>query len=80
MGQKPDEQNPEPAVLAPHGVGELAAEIRGLIEAARLRVEQTVNPKLMLLYWQIGTRIRHDVLCQARAEYGGKLSLRCRDN
>jgi hypothetical protein len=71
--KKPTEQNPEPAAGAPHGLGELAADIRGLIEAARLRVAQTVNAELVLLYWRIGNRIRRDVLGQARAEYGEEI-------
>jgi hypothetical protein len=71
--EEPTEQNPEPAAGAPHGLGELAADIRGLIEAARLRVAQTVNAELVLLYWRIGNRIRRDVLGQARAEYGEEI-------
>jgi hypothetical protein len=36
--------------------GELVADIRALIEAARLRVAQTVNSELVLLNWQSGAR------------------------
>jgi len=32
-----------------------------------------VNAELVLLYWHIGARIRHDVLRQARAEYGEEI-------
>ena len=53
--------------------GELAADIRGMIEAARLRVAQTVNAELVLLNWQIGNRIRRDILGQTRAEYGEEI-------
>ena len=53
--------------------GELAADICGLIEAVRLRVAQTVNAELVLLYWQIGDRIRRDVLGQTRAGYGEEI-------
>jgi hypothetical protein len=53
--------------------GNLTAAIRGLIEATRLRVAQTVNAELVLLYWQIGDRIRRDVLGQSRAGYGEEI-------
>lgn len=34
---------------------------------------QRVNSALVLLYWQIGQRIRSDILKEKRAEYGGKI-------
>jgi predicted nuclease of restriction endonuclease-like (RecB) superfamily len=48
----------------------LLAELRSLIEAARLHVAQTVNSTLTMLYWHVGQRIHHDVLKAERAEYG----------
>ncbi len=48
----------------------LLAEIRGLIDSARQRAAMAVNAELTLLYWQIGQRIRHDVLNEQRADYG----------
>ncbi len=48
----------------------LLGDVRSLIEASRQRVATTVNTELALLYWQIGTRIRQDVLRNERAEYG----------
>jgi len=48
----------------------LLGDIRSMIEASRQRVATTVNTELALLYWQIGTRIRQDVLRNERAEYG----------
>lgn len=59
--------------LARRGLAELASDIRGLIEAARRRLSRTANTELVLLYWQIGTRIRRDVLGEARAEYGEEI-------
>jgi hypothetical protein len=67
------EPNIESAIVVPHPSGELAADIRAFIEAARLRVAQTVNAELVLLNWQIGNRIRHDILQEARAEYGDQI-------
>lgn len=51
----------------------LLADLRGLILQARESVARTVNSGLVLLYWQIGTRIRQDILNEKRAEYGEKI-------
>ncbi|HET7230977.1 MAG TPA: PDDEXK nuclease domain-containing protein [Longimicrobium sp.] len=51
--------------------GELDAEIGEMIRAARQHVAQVVNAGLTLLHWQIGNRIRREVLREERAEYGG---------
>lgn len=48
----------------------LLADVRQLIVSARVRVAQAVNSELSLLYWQIGQRIRNEVLQGERAEYG----------
>lgn len=54
-------------------LGALAADIRQLIEGARQQVAQAVNAGLTTLYWQIGTRIRQDILKNKRAEYGAEI-------
>lgn len=51
----------------------LVADVRGLIESARTRTAAAVNSELVLLYWQIGTRIRQDILREQRAEYGEQI-------
>ena len=48
----------------------LLTDVRTLILEARQRVAQTVNARLTLLCWNIGTRIRKDILHEKRAEYG----------
>ena len=53
--------------------GDLICDIRRLIETARHTVAVTVNAGLTLLYWQIGDRIRQDVLKEKRAEYGKEI-------
>jgi predicted nuclease of restriction endonuclease-like (RecB) superfamily len=53
--------------------GNLIADIRKLIETARHNVAVTVNAGLTLLYWQIGNRIRQDILKEKRAEYGEEI-------
>jgi predicted nuclease of restriction endonuclease-like (RecB) superfamily len=48
----------------------LLPEVRGLILTTRQSVAHGVNAALVLLYWQIGTRIRRDILKEKRAGYG----------
>jgi predicted nuclease of restriction endonuclease-like (RecB) superfamily len=48
----------------------LLGDIRALIEAARGQVARAVNSGLVMLYWQIGKRIREDILHKKRAGYG----------
>jgi predicted nuclease of restriction endonuclease-like (RecB) superfamily len=63
--------------LAPRGRAArpavLALEVGHMIEAARRQVAQTANAGLTTLYWQIGARIRQDVLKARRAEYGAEI-------
>ncbi len=51
----------------------LLGDIRSLIQQAREHVAVAVNSATVLLYWQIGKRIREDVLKQERAEYGKQI-------
>lgn len=46
------------------------ADVREMILTARQQVAQVVNAGLTLLYWNIGQRIRQDILKNKRAEYG----------
>ncbi len=55
------------------GANSLLGELRGLIDAARQHVAQTVNATLTLLYWHVGQRIRREVLQDQRAEYGEEI-------
>jgi predicted nuclease of restriction endonuclease-like (RecB) superfamily len=56
-----------------HAADRLLGDIRGLIEQARQQVARTVNSAMVALYWQIGKRIREDVLHKQRAEYGEQI-------
>ena len=53
--------------------GNLLSDIRRLIETARQNVAVAVNTGLTILYWQIGSRIRQDILKEKRAEYGREI-------
>jgi len=51
----------------------LVDELRELIVQTRSNVAETVNTALVNLYWEIGTRIRSEVLGNERAEYGKEI-------
>ena len=51
----------------------LLGDLRQLIEAAREQTARAVNSTLVVMYWQIGKRIREDVLQNERAEYGREI-------
>jgi predicted nuclease of restriction endonuclease-like (RecB) superfamily len=53
--------------------GDLIGDISSFIEIARHNVAVTVNAGLTILYWQIGNRIRQDVLKEKRGEYGKEI-------
>jgi len=48
----------------------LTAEIKQLIEQSRQQVAVQVNSAITLLYWNIGRRIKQEILKEQRAEYG----------
>ena len=54
-------------------VESLIRELGELIEDAQRQVAVTANAALTTLYWQVGRRVRTEVLEGRRAEYGGKL-------
>lgn len=62
---------PSTAPTARHD--ELLAEVRSLILDARQQTARMVNAGLTLLYWQVGDRIRREVLRQKRAGYGEQI-------
>ena len=51
----------------------LLADVRRLINSARLRVAGAVNSELSWLYWQVGRRIGQDILKGDRADYGQQI-------
>ena len=48
----------------------LVADLRQRIDGARRRAAAAVNADLTLLYWQVGDRIRREILGEKRADYG----------
>jgi predicted nuclease of restriction endonuclease-like (RecB) superfamily len=57
----------------PLGNDSLLRDIRGLIEESRRQVARTVNSALVWLNWNIGNRIRAEILLDKRAEYGKQI-------
>ncbi len=55
------------------GAKRLLADLREMILAARQSVATTANATLTMMHWQIGNRIRKDILREKRAEYGEKI-------
>jgi predicted nuclease of restriction endonuclease-like (RecB) superfamily len=55
---------PDPALLS---------DLQGLIRQTRGQLAQAVNSALVLLYWEVGRRIRSEVLDSRRAEYGQEI-------
>ncbi len=49
---------------------QLLDDVRTLIQQTRAGVARAVNSALVLLYWQVGQRIRTEVLKEQRASYG----------
>jgi hypothetical protein len=53
----------------------LLEDIRQMIEATRSAVASTINAGLTTLYWNIGKRIREEILKGERGKTGKKLLL-----
>ncbi|MCK9452068.1 MAG: PDDEXK nuclease domain-containing protein [Bacteroidales bacterium] len=54
-------------------INNLYADVCGIIEGSRQRIATTVNAEICLMHWQIGFRIKDDVLYNQRAEYGKQI-------
>jgi predicted nuclease of restriction endonuclease-like (RecB) superfamily len=60
-------------VGAPAAADALIDDVRNLIRQARSATAQAVNSVLVLLYWQLGERIRTEILKEKRAGYGEEI-------
>lgn len=52
---------------------QLVTDLKALIAASRQRAARAVNAELSLLYWQVGRRVRTEILDEARATYGRQI-------
>jgi predicted nuclease of restriction endonuclease-like (RecB) superfamily len=57
----------------PPQYNDLFQEVRQLIDAAKQRTAIAINAEITLLYWQIGHRIRTEILQGQRAKYGTQI-------
>jgi predicted nuclease of restriction endonuclease-like (RecB) superfamily len=64
---------PKKTVVSPAPPKRLVSDLRRLIDLAREQVAATVNSALVVLYWNIGRRIREDVLENDRGQYGKQI-------
>ena len=51
------------------GMKPIISDIKTLIEQNRQQITISINATMTLLYWQIGKRIKSEVLQNQRAEY-----------
>jgi len=63
-------QNPKQSFVAPPTTEAVFQDVQALILATRERMVIQVNSELALLYWDIGERIRREILGGQRAAYG----------
>jgi hypothetical protein len=53
--------------------GGLLADLKHLIDSAKSQVVQTANAVLVVLYWNVGKRIKTEILGNKRADYGKEI-------
>lgn len=70
---KPKRASEGAIAMAPPSPEVLTTELRELILSARQTVARGVNSALVLLYWNVGQRLRTEVLKVERAEYGKEI-------
>jgi hypothetical protein len=54
-------------------IKDLSDEIKSLVVSSKQQVAQTINSTLTLLHWNIGKRIRMELLKSSRADYGSEI-------
>lgn len=57
--------------------GRLFSDLRNLVRSARQRVAVAVNSEAISLYWQVGCRIKKDILKGGRGAYGEETVKKC---
>jgi hypothetical protein len=76
VGKRANNKNRQPKhqlALADESQLQLLADLRQLIGQVRQGIAESVNAALVLLYWEIGARIRSDILKSERAAYGDEI-------
>jgi predicted nuclease of restriction endonuclease-like (RecB) superfamily len=70
--KRPSKKAVNPVEKAPNAAL-LLGDLRSIIEAGRGAVAQVVNAGLVLIYWEVGNRIRREILGERRAKYGEEI-------
>jgi predicted nuclease of restriction endonuclease-like (RecB) superfamily len=70
---KPKRLKSTPPAKAEGSPTDLVSEVRELIMSSRQTVARGVNAALVVLYWNIGRRIRTEILRHKRADYGQEI-------
>ena len=73
MAKKSKKQKSDTTVSLDIASQTLVHDLRNMISDARADVARTVNSTLVQLYWQIGKRVRTEVLRDERADYGEQI-------
>lgn len=70
---KPKQASTHAVATAQPNPEALTSDLRELILSARQTVARGVNAALVILYWQVGQRLRTETLRLERAEYGQEI-------
>lgn len=62
--------SPRVATILPQS---LIDDLRSMIDQTKEAIAATVNSRLTMLYWHVGSRIRTEILNNERAEYGSQI-------
>ena len=73
MRRMPTRSAKTAATVLPTPHVDLLTDLRELIHAARISTARLIDEQLCALHWQIGTRIRREILKDQRAEYGARI-------
>ncbi len=65
--------NKKTARIQKNADNELFKEIKNIIQESRFTVSNLVNSNLTMLFWNIGNRIKKEILKGSRAEYGKEI-------
>ena len=72
-----DSNVPVPATVTPDGL--LFDDLRRIVHSSRRRIAASVVSESISMYWQVGCRIKRDILKNGRGTYGDETVKKCSD-
>lgn len=57
----------------PKNINSIVGDVKAIIEKSRENTAVFINETITVLYWQVGKRIRQEILNEKRAEYGKEI-------